>query len=251
MPYLDTSRQQMTLNGYTPRTVMIDTGAKPVMIGSGFAAQIGLTKARLSPAPYQIFSATEIIESVLGVSSDPIEFVFSTGSATDTTSICATVLVPKAQDYDVLLGQDVLFQIGAVVDHWQGQFLYHPDYRTYGVRLAAIPLLRPQISPYASRHCVPVCSIVEGPLTLPTPFTYDSNGDEEESVEAPLSPTIQHRARQAAPAFRRLVIRAAELYSQAANQIQPVQVTLPPFLPSLRHSHLRPICQQSYPFTSP
>ena len=155
VPYLNTSNRQLTLNGRTPQTVKIDTGAKPVLIGSSFATLLGLTQASLAPAPYQIVSATETIETVLGISTDPIEFIFYTGFAADTTSVLATVLVSKAQDYDVLLGQDVLFQIGAVVDHSQGQFMYHPEYSTDGVRLSSIPLLRPKLGRPSGSRCVP------------------------------------------------------------------------------------------------
>ena len=43
VPYLDTSNHQITLNGHTPATVMVDTGAKPVLIGLQFALQIGVS----------------------------------------------------------------------------------------------------------------------------------------------------------------------------------------------------------------
>ena len=88
--------------------------------------------------------------------------------------VYSTVLVSKAQDYDVLLGQDVLFPIGAVVDNWQGQLLYHPDYRTDGVRLAAIPLLQLQpsslcTSPPSIHAPIPVFCAATVRVSLPAP----------------------------------------------------------------------------------
>ena len=120
-PCLDNSRRNLTLNNLVSQIVMVDSGAKPVMLGANFAARLGLTKSTLVKAPYQIVSATETVESVLGMSAEPFRFVFCTGSLSDTVEIQATVLVSKAHDYDVLLGQDVLYEVGAIIDSWAGK----------------------------------------------------------------------------------------------------------------------------------
>ena len=254
VPYLNNFRSCLTLNGKTPLAVMVDTGAKPILLGASFAAQLGLTESKLVPAPYRIISATETLESVLGMSSDPIEFVFSNGSAADVTSIWSHVLVSKARDYDVLLGQDIIFPIGGIVDGWQGQFIYHPEYLSDGVRTASIPLLRPRFqstaapkvhaaTPLKSNHIhegaellmqlqltsssfstTPVSNIIQRGQSSwdfdDLPVSPDSDDDEEEASASVPCYAVGSHLQHARQVHNTLALRAAELYAQATASVQ-------------------------------
>ena len=252
VPYLNTSNRSLTLNGRVPITAMIDTGAKPVMIGSAFAALLGLVGSKLGPAPYKIVSATETVEAVLGVSLQPVEFVFSTGSAHESITVHTPVLVLKAQAYDVLLGQDILFQIGAIVDMWQNQLFYHPDIKTDGSRLAAIPMIHPMRSRGASRRTRRVAATCHAAFPSNpsfSPVSYDSDNDEEEfsaivcqpalAISPSLAPTATTMALQ------RLSTAANQLYHQAKATASPLtrvkavhSVAMP--LPASVHHAVRP-----------
>ena len=180
------------------------------------------------------------------MSADPVRFVFSTGATGDTTTVTARVLVSKAQDYDVLLGQDVLFQIGAVIDGWQGQFHYHPDYRTDGVRLAAIPLLRPRLHARSAMRLprlALVCSASSTSSSITPPLSYDSDGDEEERAAILIATRPRLQPVQLFPPFQ--VPPATELYIKAAATPFPFP-RLQPVVPT-SHPHLRPIQRDLVP----
>ena len=244
---------------------MVDTGAKPVLLGSAFAARLGLTGSKLAPAPYQIVSATETVEAVLGVSLHPMEFVLSTGASCDQVTVLKKVLVSKAQEYDVLLGQDVLFQIGAVIDGWQGQFLYHPDYRNDNPRMAAIPLMHPTRTrgPYHFNR-TSTCHMALASWTELLPSSYDSDGDDEDLptvVAHSATPSVaDFRIQEVAQALGGLTTQAANLYRQAllmpsalaalspsSNAIKQTQFNAPSGRSSLRPLSCTPVRLQPDP----
>ena len=244
VPYLDTSNRSLALNNHVPSKVLVDTGAKPVLLSSAFAARLGLIGPKLGPAPYQIVSATETVEAVLGISLHPVKFVFSTGASCDQVTVLTKVLVTKAQDYDVLLGQDVLFQIGAVIDGWQGQFLYHPDYINDNPRMAAIPFIHPTFTRQAHRPCRAVpCHTALASWPAHPPLLYDSDRDDEDLptvVAGVATPTFaEFRVQEVAEALRSLTTRATTLYYQALL-VPPVLTALPQDLKDSIHDLFTP-----------
>ena len=140
VPFLRTSEGQ--LRGSTRlclARVLLDTGAKPVLLGANFAQALGITPADLDPPPYQLVTATQAIESVQGITKQPLDFYFNPGDQSDAIKVSIKVLVGPANNYDVLVGADQLMLIGGIVDAWQQCFHYHPDYAIDGIRLASIP----------------------------------------------------------------------------------------------------------------
>ena len=220
VPYLDVSQRPLTLNGCAPLNVMVDTGAQPVILGAMFSAKLGLFGSKLKPSPCDIVSATGSIERVLGMSASPVEFQFHEANAGCITSLFVSVLVFKATDYDVLLGQDVLVPIGGDVLNWKGQLVYHPDFRTDGDREISIPFRKPKLT--SALSFVAGCNLQAGAATfMPTyrepTALYDSDADAEEPISSPAPKHILPRLQSLQHSTDKLAITAARLYRHAVS----------------------------------
>ena len=96
------------MNHLTPRQVLLDSGAKPVILGKQFARALGIKTTDLDPPPYSLVTALQSVESVYGITKEPVSFHFKPGHPDDAATLAIKVLVGPATNYDVLLGADLL-----------------------------------------------------------------------------------------------------------------------------------------------
>jgi len=68
------------VGGHTPKVVLLDTGAQPVILGVQFAKKIGMLDSKLQKSMWQIRTASGSVEEVLGESSDLITLKFNEGT---------------------------------------------------------------------------------------------------------------------------------------------------------------------------
>ncbi len=120
--------------------VLLDTGAQLMILGSQFAKKIGMLDSKLQKFMWQIHIANGNVEEVLGESSDLIPFNFNEGADQE---LCLKVrcLVTNATQYNVFIGQEVLFPLGFTIDNWFKHAYYRMDRETYGHHLGYIPLI--------------------------------------------------------------------------------------------------------------
>ncbi len=91
------------MGGHTPKVVLLDTGAQPVILEIQFAKKMGMFDSKLRKSMWQTRIASGNVEEVLGKSSDLIALNFN--KSTD-QELCLQVrcLVTNATSYDVLIG---------------------------------------------------------------------------------------------------------------------------------------------------
>jgi hypothetical protein len=100
---VDNIGSAIQVGGHTPRVVLLDTGAQPVILGVQFAKKMGMLDSKLRKSMWQIRTASGSVEEVLGESSDFIVLKFNEGTDKE---FCLQVrcLVTNATSYDVLIG---------------------------------------------------------------------------------------------------------------------------------------------------
>ncbi len=150
---VDNTELAIQVGGHTPRVVLLDTGAQPVILGIQFAKKMGMLDSKLRKSMWQICTATRSVKKVLGESSKFITLNFNEGTDQE---LCLQVrcLVTNATNYDVLIGQEALFPLGFIIDNWFKHAYYRGDWETHGHHLGYIPLdLHGNHSPMA-HHCM-------------------------------------------------------------------------------------------------
>jgi hypothetical protein len=65
------------MGGHTPRVVLLDTCAQPVILGVQFAKKMGMLDSKLRKSMWQIRTASGNVEEVFGESSDLITLNFN------------------------------------------------------------------------------------------------------------------------------------------------------------------------------
>jgi hypothetical protein len=68
------------VGGHTPRVVLLDTCAQPVILGVKFAKKMGMFDSKLRKSMWQIRTTSGSVEEVLGESSDLITLKFNEGT---------------------------------------------------------------------------------------------------------------------------------------------------------------------------
>jgi hypothetical protein len=113
---VDNTRPAIQVGGHTPRVVLLDTGAQPVILGVQFTKKMGMLDSKLRKSMWQIRTTSGSVEQVLGESSDLITLKFNEGTNQE---FCLQVkcLVTNATSYDVLIGQEALFPPGFTIDN--------------------------------------------------------------------------------------------------------------------------------------
>ncbi|CAM6014511.1 unnamed protein product [Sphagnum balticum] len=108
---VDNTELAIQVGGHTPRVVLLDTGAQPVILRIQFAKKMGMFDSKLRKSMWQIRTASGSVEEVLGESSNLITLKFNEGTDQE---LCLQVrcLVTNATSYDVLIGQEALFPPG-------------------------------------------------------------------------------------------------------------------------------------------
>ncbi len=104
------------VGGHTPRVVLLDTGAQPMILGVQFAKKIGMLDSKLRKSMWQICTISGNVEDVLGESSNLIALNFNEGTYHE---LCLYVrcLVTNVTNYDVLIGQEALFSPGFTINN--------------------------------------------------------------------------------------------------------------------------------------
>jgi hypothetical protein len=74
------TRPTIQVGGHTPKVVLLDTGAQPVILGVQFAKKMGMLDSKLRKSMWQIRTASGSVEAVLGESSDLITLKFNEGT---------------------------------------------------------------------------------------------------------------------------------------------------------------------------
>jgi hypothetical protein len=120
------TRPTIQVGGHTPKVVLLDTGAQPVILGVQFAKKMGMLDSKLRKSMWQIRTANGSVEAILGESSDLITLKFNEGTDQE---LCLQVrcLVTNATSYDVLIGQEALFPPGFTIDNWFEHAYYRVD----------------------------------------------------------------------------------------------------------------------------
>ena len=126
---VDNTKLAIKVGGYTPRVVLLDTGAQPVILGVEFAKKMGLLDSKLRKSMWQIRTASGSVEEVLGESSDLISLIFNGGTDQE-LHLKLRCLVTNATSYDVLIGQEALFPPGFTIDNWFEHAYYRVDWET-------------------------------------------------------------------------------------------------------------------------
>ncbi|GJP84708.1 hypothetical protein CLOP_g14758 [Closterium sp. NIES-67] len=118
----------VAVEGKYPGTTIIDTGASQVLVGRRLAERLGLHREEnVTPEGVRIQTAEGGAGKWLPRTLRPQEVVLAPG-AEDETRIRVHCLVSDSDDYDLLLGMELLYKIGAVVDTWTEKVTYQPRY---------------------------------------------------------------------------------------------------------------------------
>jgi hypothetical protein len=68
------------VGGHTPRVVLLDIGAQPMILRVQFTKKMGMVNSKLRKSMWQIRTANGNVEEVLGESSDLIALNFNEGT---------------------------------------------------------------------------------------------------------------------------------------------------------------------------
>jgi len=102
---------------HTPKVVLLDTGAQPLILGVQFAKKMRMVNSKLWKSMWQICTASGSVEEVFGESSYFITLNFNEG--TDQKKFLQVkCLVTNATNYNVFIGQEALFPPGFTTNNW-------------------------------------------------------------------------------------------------------------------------------------
>jgi hypothetical protein len=149
---VDNTESTIQVGRHTPKVVLLDTCAQPVILGVKFAKKMGMLNSKLRKSMWQIRTASGSVEEVLGENSDLISLNFNEGTYQD---FCLQVkcLVTNAISYDVFIGQEALFPPDFTIDNWFEHAYYRVDWETNDHHLGYIPLdLHGNHSPMAHHY---------------------------------------------------------------------------------------------------
>jgi hypothetical protein len=113
---VDNIESAIQVGGHTPRVVLLDIGAQPVILGVQFAKKMGVFDSKLQKFMWQIRTTSGSIEKVLGESWDLIALNFNEGTDQE-HCLQVRCLVTNATSYDVLIGQEALFPPGFTINN--------------------------------------------------------------------------------------------------------------------------------------
>ncbi|CAI7862413.1 unnamed protein product [Closterium sp. NIES-54] len=118
----------VAMEGKYPGATIIDTGASQVLIGRRLAERLGLHQEDMvTREGVRIQSAEGGVGKWLPKTRRPQEIVLAPGSE-DEARIRVHCLISDSDNYDLLLGMELLYKAGAAVDTWTEQVTYQPRY---------------------------------------------------------------------------------------------------------------------------
>jgi hypothetical protein len=111
---VNNTKSIIQVGGHTPKVVLLDTGAQPVLLGVQFAKKMGMLDSKLKKFMWQFRTASGSVEEVLGESLDLIALNFNKGTYQE---LCLEIicLVTNATNYDVFTGQKAFFPPGYTI----------------------------------------------------------------------------------------------------------------------------------------
>jgi hypothetical protein len=77
---VDNTESAIQVGEHTPRVVLLDIGAQPMILGVQFAKKMGMLNSKLRKSMWQIRTASGNVEEVLGESLDLITLNFNEGT---------------------------------------------------------------------------------------------------------------------------------------------------------------------------
>ncbi len=100
---VDNTKSTIQVGGHTPRVVLLDIGAQPMILGIQLAKKMGMLNSKLWKYMWQIRTTSGSVKEVLEESSDLIALNFNEGINQE---LCLQVryLITNATSYDVLIG---------------------------------------------------------------------------------------------------------------------------------------------------
>jgi hypothetical protein len=111
----------------SPLLTMLDTGAVPVIFSTRMAARVGLIGSFVRPARVSIILASGTVEEAFGEAVSAVKLRFR-NSDTSFMEYSTVPLITPGSGYDVILGRQFQYHVGAVIDNFLGQFSYRPMY---------------------------------------------------------------------------------------------------------------------------
>ncbi len=113
---VDDTGSAIQVGGNTPRVVLLDTSAQPMILRVQFAKKMGMFDSKLRKSMWQIRTVSGNVEEVLGESSDLITLNFN--ESTD-HELCLQVrcLITNATSYNAIIRQEVMFPPNSTIDN--------------------------------------------------------------------------------------------------------------------------------------
>jgi hypothetical protein len=125
-PIFNTGAREIWVNGKPLEGVAIlDTGAMPLLIGRARMQQMGWTDKTAVPNAVRLELADGNSTNLHGLTRRTVKFEFNPGSPTK-ISIAVRAVVTNAP-YDFLVGNIILWTIGATLDAWREKLRYRVD----------------------------------------------------------------------------------------------------------------------------
>jgi hypothetical protein len=150
---VDNTQLAIQVGKHTPKVILLDIGAQLVVFIVQFAKKMGMLNSKLWKSMWHIRTTNGGVKEAIGGSSDLIALNFN--ESTD-HEFCLHVkcLDTNATNYDVLIGQEVLFPPSFTINNWFEHGYYRVNWETNGHHLGYIPLdLHGNHSPLA-HHCM-------------------------------------------------------------------------------------------------
>jgi len=114
---IDNIESTIQVGGHTPKVVLLDTGAQPLILGVQFAKKMRMFDSKLWKSMWQIRTASGSVEEVFGESSYFIALNFNEGTDQE-FFLQIRCLVTNATNYNVFIGQEALFPPGFTTNNW-------------------------------------------------------------------------------------------------------------------------------------
>jgi hypothetical protein len=123
-----------------PQYVMMDSGAQPVIIGKKLAQELQLTADDLAPCPFTIVTSIGHVERATGYTREPLQLSFRVKLGDSPAPLLLRCAVTDATNYDILVGQQVLYPLGFGLDNWTEEAWIRPGWSAGDGRKELIPV---------------------------------------------------------------------------------------------------------------
>jgi hypothetical protein len=114
---IDNIESTIQVGGHTPKVVLLNTSAQPLILGVQFAKKMHMLDSKLWKSMWQIRTASGSVEEVFGESSYFIALNFNEGTYQE-FFLQVKCLVTNATNYNVFIGQEALFPPGFTTNNW-------------------------------------------------------------------------------------------------------------------------------------